>query len=87
MRRKLLNVLSAYAPQVECLEKVNEKFRNEPKEEIRDVPIIWYFGRMRREAERYEGMPGGHGYRIRNEERDRMIEFAEWRIDIYQHIV
>lgn len=38
MRRKLLNVLSAYAPQVECLEEVNEKFRNEPKEEIRDVP-------------------------------------------------
>lgn len=42
MKGKLINVISAYAPQVGCSEEEKKDFRNELEEAIREGPDMEY---------------------------------------------
>ncbi|XP_050521633.1 uncharacterized protein LOC126894562 [Daktulosphaira vitifoliae] len=80
---KVLNVISAYAPQVECDEIDMEVFCREMDEEMQGVPgnedvVIGgdMNGHIGNERRGYERVHGGYGFSGKNEAGERILDFA-----------
>ena len=80
---KIVQVISAYAPQMGCEEQEKEAFRNVFETAIRTVKeeeklIIGadLNGRVGRRRDGYEEVHGGHGFGVRNEDGEYILEMA-----------
>ena len=81
--KKIITVLSCYAPQVGLDNIVKDTFYDQLHDTIRkvsDAETIVICGDLNghtgKDANGYEGIHGGHGYGIRNNEGENILEFA-----------
>ena len=80
---KILRVVTAYAPQAGCTDEEKDGFWQELDDYVRSVPseetlligadLNGHVGEQRRGASKCHG---NHGYGIRNDEGERILEFA-----------
>ena len=81
--KKIITVLSCYAPQVGLDNIVKDTFYDQLHDTIRKVSDAETIvicgdlnGHIGKDANGYEGIHGGHGYGIRNKEGENILEFA-----------
>ena len=81
--KKIITVLSCYAPQVGLDNIVKDNFYDQLHDTIRKVSDAETIvicgdlnGHIGKDANGYEGIHGGHGYGIRNKEGENILEFA-----------
>ena len=81
--KKIITVLSCYAPQVGLDKIVKDTFYDQLHDTIRKVSDAETIvicgdlnGHIGKDANGYEGIHGGHGYEIQNKEGENILEFA-----------
>jgi hypothetical protein len=81
---QVYNIVSGYAPQTGCTQEEKDSFHEDLEAVIRNIPATEHLvmgadmnGHVGTDINGYEGVHGGHGYGIRNEEGDRFLEMAQ----------
>ena len=81
---KVVHIISAYAPQMGCQDQEKEAFRHELEEVMRTVKendrlILGadMNGRVGKRRDGYEEVHGGHGFGVRNEDGEYVLEMAQ----------
>jgi exonuclease III len=82
--KRLVNVISAYAPQVGRTDDEKERFWEDLRKEVISIPHEELLvlggdlnGHVGEKADGFEGVHGGHGFGRRNVEGETILEFGD----------
>jgi len=81
---QVYNIVSGYAPQTGCTQEEKDLFHEDLEAVIRNISAAEHLvmgadmnGHVGTDINGYEGVHGGHGYGMRNEEGERFLEMAQ----------
>ena len=82
--QEMIMIISAYGPQVGCADEEKEAFLDDLEDmvgKVKESEVLVIGGDLNglvgKNCDGYDGVHGGHGYKERNEEREKILDMAQ----------